>query len=144
MKLGGKFCRPAEGPLARRVEVNRAEHIAEENRFERRLLLDVDSRQDGAIGVVENFGGHGSENETTKYMTFKTDKWYRIRVRVTDSLIQTWIDDQTIVYQRIKDRKISTRAEVDPSRPFGFATYETRAALRDIRIRDLTEEEIAE
>ena len=40
------------------------------------------------------------------------------------------------------NRKISIRYEVEPSRPFGFATWQTTAALRGIRIRELTEDEI--
>ena len=31
---------------------------------------------------------------------------------------------------------------MDPSRPFGFATYRTTAALKNIRIRELTADEV--
>jgi hypothetical protein len=35
------------------------------------------------------------------------------------------------------DRKISIRIEVEPSRPLGIASWSTKAALRNIRIRKL-------
>ena len=47
------------------------------------------------------------------------------------------------VDQDITDREISVRIEVELSKPFGFATFETKAALRNIRIRELTEKELA-
>jgi hypothetical protein len=96
----------------------------------------------GVVGLSSIDGRDASENETTRYMSFKTGQWYRIRVRVTDDVIRTWIDDQPIVYQRINGRRISTRSESDLSRPFGFATWETTAALKGIRIRELGDEEV--
>ena len=66
-----------------------------------------------------------------------------IRLRVLSDRIQAWIDGKEIVDQDITDRQISIRIEVELSKPFGFATYDTRAALRNIRIRELTEKELA-
>jgi hypothetical protein len=40
-----------------------------------------------------------------------------------------------------KDRRISIRIECDPCRPFGVATYNTTGAVRDLRVRLLTEDE---
>lgn len=98
----------------------------------------------GIVGLSSIDGLDASENETTRFMSFKTGQWYRFRVRVTEDVIQAWIDDESVVYQRIRDRKISTRVEVDLSQPFGFSSYETTAALKEIRIRELSAEEIAE
>jgi hypothetical protein len=96
----------------------------------------------GVVGLSSIDGRDASENETTRYMSFPTGRWYRIRVRVTDDVIETWIDNESIVYQRIEGRRISTRTESDLSQPFGFATWETTAALKDIRIRELTGQEV--
>lgn len=97
----------------------------------------------GVIGLSSINGMDASENETTNYMEFKNGKWYKIRLRVLDHRIQAWIDNKEIVDQDITDRKIGIRIEVELSKPFGIATYETRAALRNIRVRKLTEKEIA-
>ena len=70
-------------------------------------------------------------------MSFETDRWYQIRVRVTARRIQAWIDGKRVVDQNIVGREISTRNEVDLSQPLGISTWETRAALRSIQIRQL-------
>jgi hypothetical protein len=36
-----------------------------------------------------------------------------------------------------KGNEFTTRIEVDPSRPLGIASFRTKAALRDIRLRQL-------
>ena len=84
-----------------------------------------------------------SQNETTKYEGFKSEQWYRIRVRVLDKRIQAWIDDKQMVDVNIEGRKLSTRPEVDLSRPLGIAAWETRSALRNISLRKLSDEEVA-
>ena len=84
-----------------------------------------------------------SENETSTFMDFKNGRWYHIRLRVTGKRIQAWIDDEKIIDVDITDRKLSVRIEVELSRPFGIATWQTTAALKNIRIRQLTPEEVA-
>ncbi|MCO6459667.1 MAG: DUF1080 domain-containing protein [Pirellulaceae bacterium] len=87
------------------------------------------------VGLSSIDGKDASENETTKYMKFEKGRWYPIRVRVTDERIQAWIDGKLEVDQDIRDRRISTRVEVDPSKPLGFCTWETKASLRKISYR---------
>jgi hypothetical protein len=91
------------------------------------------------VGLSSIDGKDASENDTTKYMNFKTGQWYRIRVRVTDDNISAWIDDKQVVDQNIKDRKITTRNEVDLSKPLGISAWQTEAAIRNIRLRKLVE-----
>lgn len=93
----------------------------------------------GVVGISSIDGADASENETTKFMDFKKDKWYRIRVRVTPAKIEAWIDDDKMVEQSIEGRRVSMRpGEIELSAPFGVATYQTAAALRDLKIRRLT------
>jgi len=90
----------------------------------------------GVVGVSSIDGMDASENETTKFMAFDKGRWYRIRVRVSKSQIEAWIDDDKMVDQVITDRKISMRAgEIEENVPFGLATWQTSAALRNLRIR---------
>jgi Domain of Unknown Function (DUF1080) len=98
----------------------------------------------GVVGIssINNFDA--SENETTKYQEFKKDKWYKIRVRVADDKIQAWIDEDQLVDVELKDKKISTRFEVDVSQPLGISAYRTKAALRNIKIRKVEPEEKVE
>jgi hypothetical protein len=82
-------------------------------------------------------GFDASENETTGSMDFKQNRWYKIRVRVTEKKIQAWVDDDQIVDVEHKDRKISLRWEMDPMPPFGIATYATTGGVRNLVVTRL-------
>jgi len=96
----------------------------------------------GVCGISSIDGYDASENETSKGITFEDKRWYSVRVRVMQDKIQAWLDDEKIVDVVIKGRRISTRIEVDVSKPLGVATYMTTGALRNIRMRQLREDEI--
>jgi hypothetical protein len=91
----------------------------------------------GVCGLSSIDGNDASENETTKYKKFENGRWYAVRLRVTDKKIEAWLDKEQIVDQDLADHTISIRIEVEESKPFGIAAYETKAALRNIRIRRL-------
>lgn len=78
-----------------------------------------------------------SENETTDYLKFEHNKWYKIRVRVAEGKIGCWIDDKQMVDVELKGKKIGTRIEVDPSKPLGIANFNVESALKDIKLRRL-------
>ena len=78
-----------------------------------------------------------SENATSQSMEFEPKRWYNIRIRVTPEKIQSWLDERQIIDQELKDNKIDIRIEVEHSRPLGIASWRTKSALRDIRIRPL-------
>jgi hypothetical protein len=79
-----------------------------------------------------------SQNETAREMEFADDRWYRIRVRVTEAKIEAWIDETKCVDLPRAGRTIGLRpGEIQKSLPLGVATYMTRAALREIRLRRL-------
>jgi len=83
-----------------------------------------------------------SENSTSTFRQFKNGQWYKVRLRVLKGRLQAWVDEEPIVDADIERKKISTRVAVDASRPFGLASYRTTAAIRNIRVRELTPEEI--
>jgi len=68
---------------------------------------------------------------------------------VTNAKIEAWLQsdeknkagkvepEKKIVDASLKDRRVSTRIEVDASKPFGFSTWQTTGALRNIRLRPL-------
>lgn len=78
-----------------------------------------------------------SQNETTRYMKFSKGQWYRFRLQVRRDRLQAWIDQEPVVDVDIRDRKLATRIEVKRSEPLGFATWETRGAVRKIEYRQL-------
>lgn len=88
------------------------------------------------LSSVDHFDA--SDNETSQGMEFKDNRWYRIRVKVTDAKIEAWIDDTQMVDLETAGKKISLRwGEIQKSLPLGVAAFMTRAALRDIRLRRL-------
>ena len=91
------------------------------------------------VGLSSIDGRDASENATTQYRKFDEGKWYRIRVRVTADRIRCWIDDEQLVDQDIRGHRISTRPEVDQSKPLGIAAWQTKAALRGIEFRRLSD-----
>lgn len=90
------------------------------------------------VGLSSLDGLDASENETQKFMNFKKGQWYSVRVRVTKQEIKAWIDNEQVVQVALEGRKISTRPEVDLSKPLGIATFQTRSAIRKIRYRPRT------
>ena len=60
-------------------------------------------------GISSIDGQDASENDTTKFLTYEKNKWYRIRMKVTPGKLETWINDDKIVDQDIKERRISMR-----------------------------------
>ena len=96
----------------------------------------------GSIVGLSNIDDEdASENDTTKYMSFKKNQWYKLRVRVTDKAITCWIDDKQVVQQPLKDKRISIRPEVELNKPLGFCSFETESELRNLRIRRLSKAE---
>jgi hypothetical protein len=88
------------------------------------------------LSCVDN--NDASENETTQGMEFKTDRWYRIRVRVTPEKIEAWIDQEKMVDLETAGRRIDLRfGDIRHSLPLGIAAFQTRAAFRDIYLRRL-------
>lgn len=90
------------------------------------------------VGLSNIDDEDASQNETTRFMTFRNDRWYKVRIRVTKEKIMAWIDDRKIVDQVITDRKIDVRPEVELSQPLGISAWESQAELRKIRLRKLS------
>jgi hypothetical protein len=84
------------------------------------------------VGLSNVDGFHAAENETTTAMTFENGRWYRIQLRVTASSIEAWIDDQQLIDLARGGQDFSIWIEQEPAKPFGVATYYTKAALRNI------------
>lgn len=95
----------------------------------------------GVVGLSSINGQDASENETTRYVTFERDRWYDIKIRVDETHIQAWLDDTRIANIDHTVEDIGIRIEMSLCRPLGIATFQTRGAIRDLHIRELTEED---
>lgn len=96
------------------------------------------------VGLSSLDSMDASENETTQHIRFENNRWYRFRLRVTQSNIQAWIDGAQIIDVNFTGREVSLRpGQIDLSRPLGIASYETTAKLRKIEMRRLSAEPAA-
>lgn len=87
------------------------------------------------VGLSSIDGRDASENETKKIISFEKERWYHIRLIVTDESIKSWIDSVKVIDFTIGNKKLSIRPEVELSRPFGIASWTTTAAIRNIRLK---------
>jgi hypothetical protein len=86
------------------------------------------------VGLSSINGFDASDNSTRKLMQFDKNRWYNIRLAVTEKQIVAYIDSIKMVDFTIGNCKLSIRPEVELSRPFGIASWNTRAAIRNIRV----------
>lgn len=87
------------------------------------------------IGLSNVDGENASENETTNGMTFKNGQWYRIRLQVREDGIGVWIDDKSMIELDSLEHQFDIWWEQDPMKPFGIASWYTKAALRNLEVR---------
>lgn len=94
------------------------------------------------IGLSNIDGFDASENSTTAHKQFNNNQWYHIRLRVTEKKIEAWIDKEQVVNYSTEGHRFSLRMETLWSKPFGFLTWRTKGALRDIRVRYLVTDDL--
>lgn len=103
---------------------------------EAHVTLVVGGWGGSVIGISSINNDDASENETTQFKKFESNKWYKIRVKVSKDKLEAWLDDEQTANVDTQGKKLSMRAgEIEASEPFGIATYRTKAALRNIQIR---------
>lgn len=91
----------------------------------------------GVCGLSSIDGMDASENGTSSGQDFEKDKWYTVRLRVTDERIVAWLNGKQLLEQELEGRRISIRSECDLCKPLGFATWRTTGALRNIRLKKI-------
>lgn len=104
---------------------------------DKHLSLIIGGWGGSVVGISSLDDMDASENNSTAYMNFKNKQWYKIRLRVLPEEILAWIDDKEVVNVDIKDRRLSTRIEVDLCKPLGIASFDTQSAIRSIKIREI-------
>jgi len=78
-----------------------------------------------------------ANNETTRIIDFENGRWYNVRLRATPGKIEAWLNDEKLVDVVTAGRVIDTRIEVESSKPLGIASWQTTAAIRNIRLQKL-------
>lgn len=86
------------------------------------------------VGLSSINGLDASENETTILQKFEKGRWYSINLIVKSDTIKALIDNVVVINFVIGDKKLSIRPEVELSKPFGITSWNTTAALRNIKV----------
>lgn len=89
------------------------------------------------VGLSCIDGLDAGDNESQILKRFDKDVWYKIKLQVTDEKITAWIDNEKLVDFTYTDRELTTRPEVDLSKPFGICTWVTSAELRNIWLKEI-------
>ena len=91
----------------------------------------------GVVGLSSLNKQDASQNETTRYMRFVSDRWYKVKLRVTDTHIQAWLDGEQIVDADYSDKDVSVRIDILESTPLGLAAWQTTSSYRNVTFKVL-------
>jgi hypothetical protein len=79
-----------------------------------------------------------SRNLTRTLKGFKSDHDYTVLVRVSKDNVTVLLDGEPFTETQLAGKELTLRTEVDLSRPFGIASFQTRARIKTVRWRPLT------
>ncbi|MBS1857967.1 MAG: DUF1080 domain-containing protein [Acidobacteria bacterium] len=90
------------------------------------------------VGLSSLDGNDASENDTSTSRDFQNGRWYRLWFAVNTDRVRAWIDDELVIDVPLANREVGLRpGEIELSKPFGIATYNTTAKIRNISWRPL-------
>ena len=86
------------------------------------------------VGISCIDGNDAEHNQIRVLKKFDKNRWYKIKLKVTGENITAWIDDEKLVDFNYSGHRLSVRAEVELSKPFGLFTWQTTGVMRNIRL----------
>ncbi len=92
----------------------------------------------GQLVGLSNIDGYAAaENMTTTSIEFERNRWYAIDLMVTEGHVTVWIDNEKVIDLATEKHKFDVWLQQEDTRPFGFTSYATTGALRNITLRRL-------
>lgn len=89
-------------------------------------------------GMSSINGMDASENQSTGAFEFEMNRWYKIRLSVTDEKIEAWVDEKRQFSVDREDNRFGMRwGDIEMCVPLGVATWQTSGELRNIKVRKL-------
>lgn len=78
-----------------------------------------------------------AHNETKSFRGFERGRDYVVVVNVRRGRVRATVDGESVADVDVTSRRCSLRIEVEPCRPLGLASYQTKGAIRSVRWRPL-------
>lgn len=92
----------------------------------------------GAVCGLSSLDGMDAANNATRRLrAFAKDEDHRVHVVVDGERVVVAIDGEPFLECDLTGHAVDVRAEVGPTKPFGFCSYLTRARLSHVRWRPL-------
>ena len=113
------------------------------------LTFPVGSKEKCATFVTGGWGGwttgisslghqFANENETSGSMEFSSGRWYAFTLQVNTQCLRGLIDGKEQFKVGLKGKSVDMHpSEITKSMPLGFASYSTKGAIRNVRVRAL-------
>lgn len=90
----------------------------------------------GSLVGLSSIGGEdAAHNETMLIREFEQNRWYQVRMRVTEKRLRVWLDTEEIIDFERDDRPLDIRAEMEQSTPVGVAAFQCESQIRNVRYR---------
>jgi len=94
----------------------------------------------GLVGISSINGLDASENEARVAHRFVNETWYKIRLRRAGEQFEVWIDDEKLIDVPTEGKSLTLRpGPISVCAPFGLATWQSSAEIRNPRWRKLPE-----
>ena len=128
------------------VEVKR---LAGENDFcnivfpvgsEHCVLLIGGGGERGVVGLDTVDGQRYDASGTRKSFAFESRLWYRVRLRVTKSRIEAWIDNEKLVDLARAEHRFAVSVWWQALHSLALGTWQSRVAIRSIKTRPAEDE----
>lgn len=91
------------------------------------------------IGISSIDGLDASSNETMLIRQFEQNRWYKVRMEVSQARLRAWLDDKKIVDWERDGRPLDIRGEMEQTTPVGIAAFQCESEIRNVQIRRLAE-----
>ena len=99
------------------------------------LTLVVGGWGGALVGLSSLDGEDAGSNSTATWRAFENGRPYRVRVEVAPERVRAFVDGEQVVDADLGGVVLSLRAEVEPCRPLGIATFTTTARVHSVRWR---------
>ncbi len=89
------------------------------------------------VGISSIDGLDAANNETTFFQNFEQNRWYKVRMEVTQEHLRAWLDDAMIFDWERDERPLDIRGEMEETTPVGIAAFQCESQIRNVRVRQL-------